>query len=440
MGEIKLAPGSQSVYGPVMSSVSSPVASTEPPPTRRLLAQSAHAPWSEVLLLGGLMAFGSVSMDMYLPALPSLVRTLNTTPAAAQQTVSVFLIGLAVGQLVYGPVSDRVGRRGPILFGVGVYLVASLGCALASSVGLMIAFRLLQALGACAGMVISRAVVRDRYEDHEVLHVFSLLTLVMGAAPVLAPLIGGWVLSVGNWRWIFGIQSLFALVITACAFFFLPESRSEATRIRAMSERTWASYVALARAPRLTGLLLNGAFAGAALFAFVTAAPGIIITLYHVPPADFGWIFGVNVTGMLAAGQINARLARYIPGETLLHRSNAVALGFATILAICAFTGWGGMFGVLVPFWFVMASLGFSQPNASAAAMSVDRERAGATAALMGATTFGIGSLAGVATSLMDDSSPRPLAIVVWISLFLAVAIGQLMLRRAPRPSDQSKA
>jgi DHA1 family bicyclomycin/chloramphenicol resistance-like MFS transporter len=386
-----------------------------------------------MLLLGGLTAFGSVSMDMYLPALPSLVRTLNTTPAAAQQTVSVFLVGLAVGQLVYGPVSDRLGRRGPILFGVAVYLVASLGCAMAASVGVMIAFRLLQALGACAGMVIARAVVRDRYEDHEVLHVFSLLTLVMGAAPVLAPLIGGWVLTVGIWRWIFGIQSLFALLITACAFFFLPESRSEATRLRALAERPLASYVALLRTPRLTGLLMNGALAGAALFAFITAAPGIVITLYHVPAADFGWIFGVNVTGMITAGQINARLARRVPGETLLHASNALALAFATVMAICALTGWGGMFGVLIPLWFVTASLGFSQPNAAAAAMSVDRERAGATAALLGATGFGVGSLAGVATSLLEDGTAKPLAIVIWISLALAVAIGQLMLRRAPR-------
>jgi DHA1 family bicyclomycin/chloramphenicol resistance-like MFS transporter len=392
------------------------------------------------LLLGGLTAFGSVSMDMYLPALPSLVRALNTTPAAAQQTVSVFLIGLAVGQLVYGPVSDRVGRRGPILFGVGVYLIASLGCALASSIGLLMVFRLLQALGACAGMVIARAVVRDRYEDHEVLHVFSLLTLVMGSAPILAPLIGGWVLTVGSWRWIFGVQSLFALLITACAFVFLPESRSEATRIRALSERPLASYIALLGAPRLLGLMLNGAFAGVALFAFITAAPELVITHYHVPAADFGWIFGLNVTGMMAAGQVNARLARRIPGETLLHAANAVALCFATVMVVCAVAGWGGLFGVLIPLWFVMASLGFSQPNAAAAAMSVDRERAGATAALLGATLFGAGCLAGVATSLLYDGTAKPVAIVIWVGLCLAVAIGQLMLRRPRRAASHRPA
>jgi DHA1 family bicyclomycin/chloramphenicol resistance-like MFS transporter len=413
-----------------MSSVSSPVNTPAPSPTYSPLAQKAHAPWGEILLLGGLTAFGSVSMDMYLPALPSLVRALKTTPGAAQQTVSIFLIGLAAGQLIYGPVSDRVGRRGPILFGVVVYLVASLGCALASSIGLLIVFRLLQALGACAGMVIARAVVRDRYEDHEVLHVYSLLTLVMGSAPIIAPLIGGWVLTVGSWRWIFGVQSVFALMITACAFFFLPESRSEATRMRALSERPLASYLALLRAPRLVGLMLNGAFANVGLFAFVTAAPELVITHYHVPAADFGWIFGVNVTGMMAAGQINARLARRIPGETLLRASNAAALVCATVMVICAVTGWGGMYGVLVPLWFVMASLGFSQPNASAAAMSVDRERAGATAALLGATMFGVGSLAGVATSLLDDGAAKPVAIVIWCGLFIAVAIGQLMLRR----------
>jgi len=421
-----------------MSSVSSPVPRSASAPRHSPLAQKAHAPLGEILLLGGLTAFGSVSMDMYLPALPSLVKTLHTTPSAAQQTVSIFLIGLAVGQLIYGPVSDRVGRRGPILFGVGVYLLASLGCALAASIGLLIVFRLLQAVGACAGMVIARAVVRDRYEDHEVLHVFSLLTLVMGSAPIIAPLIGGWVLTVGSWRWIFGVQSLFALLITACAFFFLPESRSEATRKRALSERPLASYLALLRAPRLLGLMLNGAFSNVALFAFITAAPELVITHYHVPAADFGWIFGVNVTGMMAAGQINARLARRVPGETLLHAANAAALACASVMVLCAVTGWGGMFGVLIPLWFVMASLGFSQPNASAAAMSVDRERAGATAALLGATMFGVGSLAGVVTSLLDDGTAKPVAIVVWLGLLVAVAIGQLMLRRPRRAAAQS--
>jgi len=421
-----------------MSSVSSPVPRSASAPRHSPLAQKAHAPLGEILLLGGLTAFGSVSMDMYLPALPSLVKTLHTTPSAAQQTVSIFLIGLAVGQLIYGPVSDRVGRRGPILFGVGVYLLASLGCALAASIGLLIVFRLLQAVGACAGMVIARAVVRDRYEDHEVLHVFSLLTLVMGSAPIIAPLIGGWVLTVGSWRWIFGVQSLFALLITACALFFLPESRSEATRKRALSERPLASYLALLRAPRLLGLMLNGAFSNVALFAFITAAPELVITHYHVPAADFGWIFGVNVTGMMAAGQINARLARRVPGETLLHAANAAALACASAMVLCAVTGWGGMYGVLIPLWFVMASLGFSQPNASAAAMSVDRERAGATAALLGATMFGVGSLAGVVTSLLDDGTAKPVAIVVWLGLLVAVAIGQLMLRRPRRAAAQS--
>ncbi len=387
----------------------------------RGLAQKAKAPLREILLLGGLTAFGSVSMDMYLPALPSLVHALHTTQSTVQQTVSVFLVGLAVGQLFYGPISDRVGRRGPILFGVVVYLAASLGCALAGSIQILILFRLLQALGACAGMVIARAVVRDRYEDHEVLHVFALLTLVMGIAPIVAPLIGGWVLKVGDWRWIFGIQSVFALMITSAAFVFLAESRSEATRRRALSERPWASYFALLRQRRLMGYVLNGALSGAGLFAYITSAPEIIITLYHVPAEYFGWIFGVNVTGLLSAGQINAKLARRIPSDTLLAWSNMFAVAAAAVLATCALTGFAGLWGVLIPLFFVLASLGFSQPNATAAAMSVDRERAGSTAAVLGAVFFGIGSLAGMTTSLMHDGSAKPMAIVILISMVLAV-------------------
>ena len=395
---------------------------------RAPLAGKARAPWSEVILLACLSMFGSVALDMYLPALPAMARTLHAAPAAAQSTISTFLLGLAVGQLVIGPVSDRFGRRAPILAGATVYFLASGLCALAVDVNLLIGARLLQALGACAGSVVARAVVRDRYDDHEVLHVLSLLSLVFGVAPVLAPLVGGWVLGVASWRWIFGVQALFGLAAGAAAFFRLPESRSAATQAQARAETAFASYLALLREPLLVGYLLTGGLAGAALFSYVTSAPRMVIGEFHISPAHFGWVFGVNAVGLIGAGQINARLARRFHADTLVQVALTAALGAGLVMALCAWTGWGGLWGVLTPLFVVIAGFGFSQPNTSAAAMGVDRRRAGGTAALVGTAFFGIGSLSGAATSLIPGRASVAMAVVIVVTLVLALASLHLLV------------
>ncbi len=399
-----------------------PEATSPPPRGGPALAGRAHAPWSEVILLASLSMLGSVAMDMYLPALPRMAGDLHASPAAAQATITTFLLGLAFGQLVFGPLSDRLGRRGPILSGVALFCVAAGLCALSRNVYVLIAARLLQALGACTGSVITRAVVRDRYADHEVLHVFSLLSLVFGVAPVVAPLIGGWVLGVGDWRWIFGVQALFGLAAGVTAYFRLPESRSEATRLRAINENPLASYLALLREPLLVGYLLTAGFSGATLFAYITAAPRVVMGDLHIPAAHFGWVFGVNAVGMIGAAQINARLARRISSDTLVKTALLVGLAAASILTLCATTHWGGGWGLLVPLFVVISAFGFCQPNTSAAAMGVDRHRAGATAALLGAMFFGVGSLAGVSSSLIPVQASLAMALTITAALLLALA------------------
>lgn len=400
------------------------------------LAAKARAPWGEVILLASLSMFGSVAMDMYLPALPGMASALRASPGAAQATISVFLFGLAFGQLVFGPLSDRVGRRPPILAGVALFLLASGACAASTGIVALVAARLLQAVGACAGMVVSRAVVRDRYDDHEVLHVFSLLSLVFGVAPIVAPLVGGWVLAMTGWRSIFGWQAAFGLVAGLAAWLRLPESRSERTRLQAISERPWASYGALLREPLLTGYLLTGALSGAALFSYITAAPQMVMGEFHIPAAHFGWVFGANAAGLIGAGQLNARLARRVSGDRLLQGALAAALAASLVLAASAWTGVGGLWGVLAPLFVVIACLGFSQPNASVGAMGVDRHRAGATAALLGASFFGVGSLAGTATSLVRGTSAQAMAVVICASLLLSLLAYRGLVRPALRRLD----
>jgi MFS transporter, DHA1 family, multidrug resistance protein len=395
------------------------------------LAKAAHAPLGLVLLLGALSAFGSISIDMYLPALPSMARSLHASGSAAQWTVAAYIVGLSIGQLFYGPVSDRYGRRGPLVFGIGLYIIGTLGCMLAPSVEAMMGFRILQALGGCAGQVIARAIVRDRFAHDEVLHILSMLTLVMGLAPVLAPLFGGWVLLIADWRWIFAVQLAFAIIVGSAAVLMLTESRSPEAAAHARSENAFSSYAALLKHSRLVGYLLAGAFSGAALFTYIASSPDVIIGFFHISPQMFGWVFGLNAIGFIAANQVNARLARRYSSDTILRLANLSIFGISLVMVADAMTGFGGAFGVLIPLFLIMTGFGFNQSNAMAGAMNIDPRRAGATASLVGASSLAAGAVCAALAGLLQDGTPRPMASVIAASLLAAVVcLRTLVLRK----------
>ncbi len=395
------------------------------------LAKSVKAPLGLVVLLGALTGFGPMSIDMYLPALPAIAKSLHGDAAGTQLTVSAFLIGVCFGQLFYGPLSDRQGRRWPLLGGVVLYLAATLGCVLSVSVPMLIGFRILQALGACAGMVIARAVVRDRFAHDEVIYIFSLLMLVMGLGPILAPLFGGWILLIGSWRLIFWVQVAFAAIMAAAVFFGLPESLSPEGRAHARTEHPFRSYIALLSHRRLLGYLLAGAFSGAALFTYVSSSPDVVIGHFHISPQMFGWVFGVNAIGLVGATQINARLARRYPSDLILARANLGLFAVSVVLLIDAVTEFGGFWGVAIPLFLIMSGMGFNQSNASAGALNVDPRRSGSTSALLGAGSFGAGAAASAAAGVLRDGTARPMAMVILASLTIAViALRTLVLER----------
>ena len=377
-----------------------------------------------LMLLGGLTALGPFSIDLYLPGLPSMAHELRASPAWAQQTVSAYFLGLAFGQLLHGPLSDRFGRRPPLLAGLALYALAAVGCATAPSVAVLCGWRVLQALGACAALVISRAAVRDLFSAREVLHVFALLTSVMSISPLVAPLVGGLLLTVTSWRVLFLFQAVAGLGLGVAVWLRLPESRSAATAAQARAEPPWGAYLALLRRPAVMFPLAIAACSGAVLYVWVAGSANLVMQVYHFPPQRFGLVFGANTIALVGATQLNALLARRYAPLRLLRFGVLGAVAAALLLAVCAHTGLGGMWGVFAGFFLLMASLGFSQTNASVAAINVDPTRSGSTAALIGAGVSLTGFAATALVGALGDGAARAMSEVI----VAAVLVGWTVL------------
>ncbi|THD53223.1 multidrug effflux MFS transporter [Phenylobacterium sp.] len=378
---------------------------------------SERTPWGLVILLGALTAMGPLAIDMYLPSLPSIGASLHASAGETQATVSAFLAGMAVGQLFYGPASDRLGRRPPVLFGAAVYIAASVACGFAVSPAMLIGGRFVQALGACAGAVVARAVVRDRFTHTETARMLSLMMLIMGLAPILAPLLGGALLGVGGWRLNFWFMASFGVAVGLAGFLRLTESRSEETTAHAATETPVQAYLALMREPRLVGYALAGALNGATLFTYIASSPDLLIKTYGIPASAFGWVFGLNAVGIIGSNQVNRFLLRRRTPDQILARASLVAVGFAVLLMIAAVTGIGERWSVLPLLFLLLSSYGFMQGNTMAGALNVDPRRAGAISAMMGAVSFGTGAVASAAAGVLHDGTPRPMAVVMLAAL-----------------------
>ncbi len=377
----------------------------------------AAVPWRLVLLLGALTAFAPMSIDMYLSSLPAIGRSLQAGPEQTQTTLAAFFAGMAIGQVIYGPASDRFGRRLPLLIGVSVFIAASVVCALAPNIETLIAARFVQALGGCAGPVIARAVVRDRFSHADTARVLSLMTLIMGLAPVLAPQLGGVVQFVAGWRGVFWTLVGFGALIALWVIVSLGESRSAETEAQARSENPLRAYVALFGMRRLMGYALAGALNGAVLFTYISGAPDLVMGTYGHSALVFNLIFAFNAVGIIGASQINRLLLRRNLPDQVLSKASIASIIAALLLTIAAFTGWGGQWTVLPLLFIALSTYGLMGGNTMAGALSVDPRRAGSISALMGSASFGAGALASWSGGLLHDGTPRPVAGVMFACL-----------------------
>ncbi|WP_433409670.1 multidrug effflux MFS transporter [Saccharomonospora azurea] len=373
--------------------------STPPGPTTRPPRTARYA-----LLLGGLTAFGPLSIDMYLPALPVMASELRSTDTQLQLTLAVFLVGLGIGQLVAGPLSDAFGRRRPLLVGVVVFAAASAVAALSPSVPALIAARAVQALGAATGMVIARAAVRDLYSGVAMARFFSTLMLVTGVAPVLAPLLGGQLLRWTSWRGIFVTLTAFGIVLLVVAALALPETLPRHNRRSARLGPIARTYAALLSDRIFVGHALTVGLAFAAMFAYISGSSFVLQHTYGLTPAEYGLVFGLNGLGLVLVGQINGRLVSRFAPRTLLRTGLAMAtVGGLGVVAAAATDA--SLPLLLVPLFVTISSVGMVGPNATTLALTDHPDSAGSASALLGLVQFLVGGGTSPIVGLLGGSA-----------------------------------
>lgn len=386
-----------------------------------------------VLILGALSAFGPLAIDFYLPGFPAMAQAFATDEKHIQATLAAYFLGLSLGQLAYGPVADRFGRRIPLLIGLVLFTVASLACAFAPTLEALIVARFVQALGGCAGMVLSRAIVSDTCDAVGSAKVFSQLMLVMGLAPILAPMFGGVLVSLHGWQSIFLVLTVFSALCALAVLLGLPESLP-AHQPRQPLSGALRQYGRLLNDRVFLGHALTGGVAIAGMFAYIAGSPFVFIKLYGVPAEHYGWLFGTNAAGFILMAQVNARLLARRGPAALLSRAVWVYVTAGLVLLALSALHPAALWPLLIPLFIGIASLGAIVPNASACAMNGQGARAGSASALLGCLQFSVAAGAAALVSVLDDGSAIPMALVISLCGVMAVVFSQvtrwLMLSR----------
>ena len=371
-----------------------------------------------MIVLGTLMMFGPISIDMYLPSMPTIAREFAVSEGSVQLTLSALVFGLAAGQLVYGPLSDRFGRRAPLVFGVLLYGVASLGCAIAANVEAMVVLRLLQGIGGAAGGVLARAIVRDLYDRDQGARILSILYMVMAAAPMIAPHIGSQIMRLFEWRMIFWALAAFAVLAFALSYFGLRETHPPEKRVKHSPIDILISYGGLIRDTRFLGYAIVGGFTFAGMFTFFSAGPFVFEQVYGITPQGFAGLFSINVGGVIAGSFVNSRLIQRLGVDRMLLLSTIWTTLMGAVMAAIALAQFVPIF---VPLVLFTATVAMTIANTNAGAMEDYPHLAGTAAALLGTMMYAIGAGVGVIVGQLYDGTPLPMAGFVLLSGVIAL-------------------
>jgi MFS transporter, DHA1 family, multidrug resistance protein len=385
-----------------------------------------------VFILGLLSAIGPFSIDMYLPAFPAIAKDLHTTVGNVSLSLSSFFIGISAGQFIYGPLLDRFGRKRPLYIGLTIYLFASIGCAMSTSVNALILLRFLQALGSCAGMVASRAMVRDVFAVKDNAKIFSLLMLVVGVSPLIAPTLGGYVTAAVGWKYIFIILTVMVAGILAAIHFAMPETRPPDTSLSLKPATIIKNFLTVLKEPQFYTFAFTGAVASAGLYAYIAGSPYVFMELFHVSEKQYGWIFATVAMGLIGASQLNSVLLKNYESAQIIK----VALCCQTITGLLLFIGTAtGILELFSTIFFIFIFLccqGFTFPNSSALSMAPFSKNAGSASALMGGIQMSIGALTSAIVSVLHNHTALPMTGVMAccaLLSFVIVMIGSRIIR-----------
>ena len=379
-----------------------------------------------ILILGSLATVSPFSIDMYLPGFPRIAKDLGTAIDQVQLSLTSYLIGICIGQVLYGPLLDRFGRKKPLYAGLVLYVLASFGCALTSSVDALIVMRFFQAMGGCVGLVASQALVSDLFPSEKRAEVFSLITLVIAVSPMIAPTVGGYVTASIAWQWIFIILAGIVSLIIAAIYFFLPTGREADTSVSLRPKAVMNGFATVIRQPQFLIYTLAGGLATAAPFAYIAGSSDVFMNIYKVTEQQYGWIFAFLAVAMIGSTQLNHILLKKFKSEQIIK----VTLFYQSIVGILLIAGvynnWFGLYSLIGMMFIFLTGQGLTGPNGSALSLAPFRKHTGSASALMGSWRMGAGAIISAIVSILHNNTALPM-----VGMMAACSLGGLVILHA---------
>lgn len=373
-----------------------------------------------ILILSALMAFTSLSTDIYLPAMPVMANELQGN---VELTITGFLVGFCIAQLIWGPISDHLGRRIPLVIGMVLFVIGSIGCALSTDIVQIVFWRVFQALGACTGPMLARAMIRDLFSRTRAAQMLSTLTIVMAIAPIVGPLLGGQMIKFASWHAIFWLLAVIGILML-CSLYWLPETLPPERRVKASIRGAFETYYTLLSNRSFMRFTLSLTFYYVAAYAFITGSPFVYITWFHIDPQHYGWLFAINIVGVMSMSAVNRRLVQRYALETLLKRAVGVAALAALALAVGTKLNIGGVIMIVATVFVFFSMNGIIAATATAAALDSAPNAAGSASALIGALQYGSGIISSLLLALFSDGTPWTMGWI--IALFTLLSAGMV--------------
>lgn len=383
-----------------------------------------------ILILGLLSALGPFSIDMYLPGFPTIAANLNTSVDQVSYSLSSFFIGICIGQLICGPLLDRFGRKKPLYVGLVIYVIASLGCALATSVEVLIGLRFLQALGGCVCMVAPGAIVRDSFPAKENAKIFSLLILILGVSPIIAPTVGSFVIAGLGWHAVFIVLAIIAALLLVLVIYLLPESKQPDRSMSLRPKPIISNFLFVLKQPQFFTYSFSGAVAAAGLFAYLAGSPFVFMNIYKVTEQQYGWIFGLVAAGLITCSQLNNVMLKKYDSSQIIKTVLLVQTTIGLVLFLGSYLDWLNIYTIIGLIFLFLSCQGFSFPNSSALSLAPFTREAGSASALMGALQMGFGALASAFVGLINNGTTLPMTGVMSGCALLGLIILSLGRKR----------